>query len=118
MAKYLIIEDNPSISKMLADILIIEGHDPIISNDGRNGLAMIENQEFDGVLLDIAMPHFSGLDVIDALEEKGLLKKNKIIILTASSNIDQQIDSLKERGVHAVLKKPVDTDLLLSLLNS
>lgn len=116
MAKYLVIEDNPSISKMLSEILTIEGHEVIVSNDGRNGVQLIETQKFDGVLLDIAMPGFSGLEVIDSLEKSGKLKENKIVILTASSNIDKDVDSLKQRGVHAVLKKPVDADLLLNIL--
>ena len=106
-----------SLLLMLWVLFCIEGHETVISNDGRNAISIIESQKFDAVLLDIAMPGFSGYDVIDKLESMGKLKENKIIILTASSNIENNIDSLKERGVHSVLAKPVDSDLLLQILD-
>lgn len=118
MSKYLIIEDNESIAKMLSEILSIEGHDTVVSHDGRNALSIIDSQKFDAILLDISMPQFSGFDVIDKLESTGKLKENKIVILTASSNIEKDIESLKERGVFSVLKKPVDSDILLGVLDA
>ena len=114
--RILVIEDNKSISDMLQMLLEGEDYDCTVSNDGRNGLTLIENQKFDAILLDIAMPGFSGLDVIDSLEKNGKLKENKVIILTASAIGDESFDKLKQRGVFAILKKPVDMDLLLDTI--
>ncbi len=118
MGKYLIVDDNDSIAKMLTEIIEIEGHEAVKTNDGRNALTLIESQKFDGILLDIAMPEFSGLDVIDKLEKSGKLKENKVIILTASTLSDTKMDEMKERGVFSILRKPVDVDVLMKLLNS
>jgi len=114
--KILIIDDNISISKMLSKVLELEGHDCMISNEGRNALTLLENQKFDATILDIAMPGFSGLDIIDTLEKNDNLKDHKIIVLTASVISEDKMQELKKRGIHGVLLKPVDPDVLTSVI--
>lgn len=117
--KILIIDDNESITSMFSRMLKMEGHECIVSNNGRNGLELLEQQKFDATILDIAMPEFSGLEVIDTLEKNGKLKEQKVIVLTASSGISpEKVDELKKRGVYAFLKKPVRIDNLLSTLEN
>ncbi len=65
------------------------------------------------VLLDLLMPEFSGFDVLDALKKEGLVDKQKIIILTASSIQDKEINELVKEGVHSYLRKPLDIDTLV-----
>ena len=55
---------------MLTRMLEYEGYGCIVSNDGRNGLAMLQQKKFDAIILDLAMPGFTGFDVVDALEKK------------------------------------------------
>ena len=116
--KILIIDDNQSITGMLSKMLKLEGYETVVSNDGKNGLSLIENNDFDAVLLDISMPEFSGLDVIDALNKSGKIKENKIIVLTASVQGDEDLSHLKTKGVHTILKKPVEIDVLRSTLEN
>jgi len=77
------------------------------------GLEEIRNGNYDLVLLDLSMPEFSGLDVIDALEKEDLIKKQKIVLFTASPPSDEEIKSLLARGLHSIIKKPLDVDVLL-----
>ena len=114
--KILIIDDNKSISTMFAKMLELEGYRCIVANDGRNGLSLLETEDFKAVFLDIAMPEFSGVDIINALEKSGKLKKHKIIILTASSISDEELEKLKTMGIFSILKKPIDSDLILEQL--
>ena len=112
--KILIIDDNKDITKMFYKYMTIKGHSCSVANDGRSGLNLIENQAFDVVILDIAMPEFSGNDIIDALCKSGKIKNQNIITLTASSiNYDDE-STLKSKGVHSCLKKPIDPDILLA----
>jgi len=89
-----------------------------VSNGGRNGLSLIESNNYDAVILDISMPEFSGHDVIEALCKSGKIKENKIIVMTASVTVDDDLQHLKDKGVHSVLKKPVEIDALLSTIKS
>ena len=115
--KILLVDDNQSISTMMSEYLIAKKHNCTVSNDGRNGLALIEQQKFDVVLLDIAMPEFTGFDVVDALASKGKLTDQKIIFLTASLVENEQIEEYLKKGVHSCLKKPVRLETLLKAIS-
>lgn len=110
--KVLLIEDNETLSKMMSKYFRIKKVDCTVLNDGREGLEQILEQKHDVVLLDLAIPDFSGYDIIDSLEKDGKLKGTKIIILTASSISDQDFVNFQKRGIRACLRKPVDLDHL------
>ena len=116
--KICLIDDNQSITKMFSKMLKINGHECVIANDGRSGLSLIENDKFDAVLLDISMPEFSGIDVVNALNKSGKIKENNVVILTASSSSNEELDKLKEQGVKEVLKKPIQLNSLISTLEA
>ena len=111
--KILLIDDNTDITKMLHKYLTIKGHLCYVANDGQIGLDLLKNQAFNVVILDIAMPKFSGNDVLDELNKIGKMKNQNIVTLTAST-LSGDIESiLKNKGVHSCLKKPIDPDVLL-----
>jgi len=116
--KVCIIDDNTSITGMFSKLLKMEGHEVVVANGGRAGLALLDNDIFDATILDISMPEFSGLDVVDALNESGRIKEQKIVILTASSSPNEDLEKLKEKGVREVLKKPLQLDSLVSTLEA
>lgn len=110
----LIIDDNEQITKMLTTFLGLKNHKCTVANDGKQGLALIQENHYDVVLLDLAMPEFDGYAVIESLESKDLLKNNKIIVFTASTITQEGLDALVDRGVSSYILKPIDIDLLLS----
>lgn len=116
--KILLVDDNHDISDMLSQYLEIKGYDCTVSNSGRNGLNLILQEKFDVILLDLAMPEFSGYDIIKALQKKNSLSDYKIIVLTASSITDKEIDELTNGGVRACLKKPVRLEELIQTISS
>lgn len=114
----LIIDDNQSITDMLQKYLKIKGFEVIAVNGGRNGLAMIQKQKFDAILLDLSMPDFSGIDVVETLERDNHLSNQKIILFTASSVSNETINSLLEKdGIHTCLRKPVKLSELVETLS-
>ena len=115
--RILLIDDNQQITKMLTTFLHLKGHECIATNDGKSGIEILKNENFDAVLLDLAMPEFSGYDVIDVLEKENELEKNKIIVFTAYTIAEIELDKLVKRGVHSYLLKPTDLDDLTKLLN-
>jgi len=103
---------------MFSKLAKIKGHDCTIANDGRTGLSLLENGIFDAAILDLAMPEFSGFDVVNSLEKNGKMDKQKILVLTSSSVSDDEIENLKKHGVKAFLKKPVKMNALLEVLEN
>jgi len=108
------IDDNEDILKLLDTVISSKGHDFTQAVNGKDGIKLIEEQNFDAVLLDLAMPEFSGMDVIESLKKSNKLKDQKIIIFTASSATDKEIDELiQNEGVSACVRKPVDIKTLI-----
>jgi len=116
--KVLVIDDNTDLTTMISRMLQAEKHECTISNDGKNGLVMLEQKKFDAVILDLAMPGFTGFDVVDALEKNGKIKEQKIIVLTAADVSNEMMDELKKRGVFACLRKPVSISVLYETLKN
>ncbi len=112
--KILIVDDNEQITKMLTTFLELKQHICTIANDGKEGLELIKENNNDVILLDLAMPEFDGYAVIDDLENNNLLKDRKIIVFTASTITQDELDKLVDRGVKSYLLKPIDIDTLLS----
>ena len=112
----LIIDDNEQITKMLTTFLELKDHKCTIANDGKEGLALIKENRHDVILLDLAMPEFDGYSVIKDLEENNMLKDHKIIVFTASTITQEELDDIVKRGVTSYILKPIDIDILLSKL--
>ncbi|HUU49256.1 MAG TPA: response regulator [Nitrosopumilaceae archaeon] len=114
--KILEIDDNPDIIKYVELIATSLGHEFSSVNNGKDGLEMIYENQYDLILLDLSMPEFSGVDVIDQLISKDVMKNQRVVIFTASSAGEGNFEELKNKGVHSYLRKPIDIDSLMDKL--
>jgi len=110
----LIVDDNEQITKMLTTFLELKEQKCTVANDGKEGLDLIKEGKHDVILLDLAMPEFDGYAVIKDLEDNNMLKDHNIIVFTASTITQEELDGLVERGVKSYILKPIDIDVLLS----
>ncbi|MFB5615304.1 MAG: response regulator, partial [Candidatus Nitrosomaritimum yanchengensis] len=62
-------DDSKSITNSLEKYLKVKGHEISSCNEGHKGLTLIQNDKWDKILLDLSMPEFSGLDIIENLEK-------------------------------------------------
>ncbi len=115
--KILGIDDNEDLLSLCEIALSSEGHEYTGINNGREGIQAIKDKKFGLLLLDLSMPDFSGMDVIDALVKEGIMNKQKVAILTAMSPTKEEIDQFLEKGAHSVLKKPYDPDALAKFVS-
>ena len=115
--KILGIDDNEDLLDLCETFLNSVGHEFTGINNGREGLQAIKDKKFDLVLLDLAMPEFSGADVIDDLVKDGIMNKQKVVIFTATSPTKKEVEVFLEKGAHSVLKKPLDPDDLAEFIH-
>jgi len=111
--KILIVDDDVELVKAVKSTLSSVGHDIQSTNEPREGLKLIREQTYDLIFLDLSMPEFSGIDIINNLAEDNIVKEKKIVVMTASAVNDEELKNLVNLGVHSVLRKPVDIDTLL-----
>jgi two-component system OmpR family response regulator len=117
VTRVLVIDDNTDITDMLSFYLkSIGGYECKVLNDGREGLDAIRSEDFDVTILDLAMPEFSGVDVINSLKQDNLLGKKNIVVLTASTLDGKDAESLLQDGIRAILKKPISVDELTTVM--
>ncbi len=116
--KILQIDDNDDIRTFVELAVTSMGHEFKSVNNGKQGVEMITTNQYDMVLLDLSMPDFSGIDVIDDLVEKKLINKQRVVVFSASSNDANQIQELIDKGVHSFLPKPVDLDELMDKITT
>jgi len=113
----LVIDDNEDITELLNMVLTAMDHKISFTNDGKEGLRLIRENKYDVILLDIAMPNFSGVDIINSLEKDNKIKDSNIILFTASSIKDSSIEELLHKGVRGIIRKPIEVEELVNQIS-
>lgn len=108
--KVLLVDDNKDIAEMVRLCLESQDIECKLVGDGRAGLQTIKENTFDLILLDLAIPEFSGFDIFKALKDEGLLESKNVLIFTASSVTDQEVQEMLSSGAKGVLRKPLSID--------
>jgi DNA-binding response OmpR family regulator len=106
-----VIDDNDSISAAIADYYCMNNISCKEVNDGKSGLFEIQKQAYDLIILDIAMPEFTGLDVLNQLKMQKVSNLN-IVILTATGLNKKDFEIYRDVGRIEVIYKPVTLDEL------
>jgi len=117
--KVLIIDDNRDVTNAIADFFDSMEINYKIIDEGREALDEIVNQteKYNLILLDIAMPQLSGLDILERLKDKGdAIRSENIVLFTASTLTNNDIQKYSNLGIKEVLRKPISLDDLTDLI--
>ena len=110
MAKILVVDDNPDVLKLIADILESNGYEVKTFSDGASAIKELESNDYDVVLTDLMMPDVDGMQVL----RNAILKTPKTIciILTGHGTIKSSVEAIK-KGAFDYITKPVSPSELL-----
>jgi CheY-like chemotaxis protein len=106
----LVVEDDAWIRTFMRDVLSDEGYDVLEAADGRTGLRLAEDSSPSVVLLDVAMPEFTGVDVLRRLRSKRRTRALPVVVVSAYSRV---LPANDEASVAGVLVKPFQVEKLL-----
>jgi len=109
--KLLFAEDEVGLSEAIVDILNYQGYYVDAVYDGNDALYYAQNQQYDGIILDVMMPGLSGFDVLERLRHSGC--RTPVLLLTARAEVEDRIRGL-DLGADDYLPKPFDTRELLA----
>ncbi|GKS59923.1 hypothetical protein YTPLAS18_34500 [Nitrospira sp.] len=107
----LVVDDEPLVRDLLIRFLSMRGYRVSGAASGEEALDLVDRLKPELVLLDLAMPEMTGVDVIRALQAKAY--GGGIVVLTGSQN-QEDLQDTWDLGVQEVLFKPVDLDRLLT----
>ena len=107
MAAILIVEDEISINTLISKNLTLVGHKCTGAYDGTAALQMIQNNNYDLIILDVMLPGFSGFEIIT------YVKDTPVIFVTAKSGLQDKLKGL-ELGADDYIVKPFEMQELLA----
>jgi CheY-like chemotaxis protein len=104
MAKILITEDDPLMSRLYQKIFTFEGHEVLSAENGEECLEKIREVRPDIVLLDIMMPKMNGLQVLEKLKLDPDTKSIPVIMLTNLAGQQDAETALSKGAVRYIVK--------------
>lgn len=103
--RILLVDDEPEIREILADLLEDEGYNVLQAEDGEEAFNLFMSQDIDLVITDVRMPNKNGIELLKDIKQSG--KDVDVIILTGQSDELTAIDCLRA-GAYDYLLKPIE----------
>lgn len=104
--KILVVEDNELNLRLFCDILRAHGYEAEPVRDGREALERARAFSPDLVIMDIQMPHISGLEIIEQLKADEALRAIPIMAVTAFAAKGDE-DRIRDAGAEGYVSKPI-----------
>lgn len=102
--KILVVDDVKKNIQLLGSVLGNEGYDVSYATSGERALEMVENNQFDLILLDVMMPEMDGLEVCRRIQKNPETQEIPLIFLTAKSEEGDVVDGLQQGAVDYLIK--------------
>jgi two-component system cell cycle response regulator DivK len=104
--KILVVEDNELNLKLFCDLLRAHGYETEAVRDGREALARARAFAPDLVVMDIQMPHISGLELIEQMKADSELRRPPIMAVTAYAARGDE-ERIRDAGAEGYVSKPI-----------
>lgn len=113
-AKVLLVDDEEEFCNMLSERLENRGLKVNAVLSGEDAVVRVEDQNFDAIIVDLAMPGIDGLETLRRIKEKR--PDLEILMLTGHGTVKSGIEAMK-LGAEDFLEKPVDMKVLLEKIS-
>lgn len=113
--KILVIEDEPTLARLLSYNLTQEGYETTVIDHGGEGLQTALQRSFDLIILDIMLPGLNGFEVLTRIRQNGV--RTPVIILTARNAEEEVVQGLKH-GADDYITKPFGVAELLARVSA
>lgn len=114
-AHLLLVEDNEINQQVARELLERLGITVAVAENGAEALAQVQEEVFDGILMDMQMPVMDGITATREIRKLGQFRQLPIIAMTANAMSSDQEKCL-EAGMNGYVAKPIDPDKLLAAL--
>lgn len=108
--RLLVVDDERAIRNSMKEILMDEGYDTDIAEDGPSALKAAEKERYDVIFCDIKMPGMEGTQVLEKLVAEGV--DSAIVMISGHGDIETAVDCIK-KGAFDFIQKPLDINRIL-----
>ena len=120
MPRILVVDDDPMVGATIEVLLLRQGFDVTLTDGGETGLAALEAQTFDVMLVDIFMPHMRGFESIRIFHERApsipLIAMSGYAFASSASPSPDFLRMALELGAMRCLRKPFTPETLLATI--
>lgn len=102
--RILVVEDEPTVAELIADVLTDEGHQVDMFLDSREALRRLEEKNYALIICDLKMPHMDGPGLYRALVRRGSPSQHRILFVTGDTMSPRTFDFLKSSGLPYLAK--------------
>ena len=102
--RILVVEDEPTIQRLLERMLERRGHQVTLASDGGAALRLLESNEYDVILSDLRMPGLSGEDLLRRLRERDDDAVRRLVFMTGDAVSETSARIVEDAGVPVLLK--------------
>lgn len=115
-ARVLIADDDPVMRRLLKSIVMKEGYDAVVVDDGREAYRILQSDaDFRGAIFDMMMPHLQGLDIIRYMRTEKRLQRIPVMMVSADRDLSLMATSFVA-GATVFLTKPFNLEQLQTTL--
>jgi DNA-binding response OmpR family regulator len=115
--RILLVDDEPSIVKMVGKRLEVEGFELLVAVDGQEALAKAKADQPDLIILDLMLPKLNGYEVCTMLKQDTRYQKIPILLFTAKAQEKDEKLGM-ECGADAYVRKPFRAQELLEKIRA
>ncbi|HWR40087.1 MAG TPA: response regulator [Patescibacteria group bacterium] len=111
----LVVDDQPGIRQLLAEVLQEEGYQILTAANGRDGVRIALENDPAVILMDMKMPGMNGLEALHEVALQG--QGSRVILMTAYGELDM-FDKARAGGASACITKPFDIGELCRMVDA
>jgi len=115
-ARVLIADDDPVMRRLLESIVMKEGYDAVVVDDGREAYRILQSDaDFRGAIFDMMMPHLEGMEIIRYMRTEKRLQRIPVMMVSADRDLSLMARSFVA-GATVFLTKPFNLEQLQTTL--
>jgi two-component system chemotaxis response regulator CheY len=117
MKKILVVDDSPTVRKLLGYVLRLKNYDVEEAEDGMDAMEKLSESEVDLVIVDLNMPNMDGISFVKSLRNSYYNLDLPVIMLTTTNDAEVREEAYGA-GINMFLTKPVQPEILLYKIDS
>ncbi|MCU7834081.1 MAG: PAS domain S-box protein [gamma proteobacterium symbiont of Taylorina sp.] len=114
-ARILLVEDNEINQELALELLNSNGISVAVANDGQQALDILNNEDFDGVLMDCQMPVMDGYTATIELRKQERFKELPVLAMTANAMLGDK-EKVMQAGMNDHIAKPINVNNMFAIM--
>ena len=116
--RILVVDDEPSIVKMVSKRLEVKGFDVLVATDGEQALALAQRERPDFIILDLMMPGLDGFQVCQRLKSDQTCREVPVVIMFSGKGQPEDAERCRKAGAYGYVSKTQGTSALLEQIET